>query len=176
MHQELEWIHHLSSAHQHWTLWFVWPQSNKPKASGWSLIDPSVAWIPLSPWVSITHSNGRRQTSGHSSYSCAYHKPGGEEEREKHTPGPSWLTGTTDPSILESYKSILFFPPTAGMGCFLNQAIVPQNTEYQWVQLIETYQEWQTWKKKISLYPLPLTVFFMHGHIEITSIYSIRKV
>lgn len=87
---------------------------------------------------SITHYNGRRQTSGHNSYSSAwsYCKPedgGGEGERGRGRPtlqGPSWLTGTTDPAILESHKSMLLPPPSTGMAYFLNKAIVSWNTKF----------------------------------------------
>lgn len=56
--------------------------SDLSQSEGFWLVftDPSVVWISLSSWGSITHSNGRKQTSGHCSYSLAwsYHKREGQ--------------------------------------------------------------------------------------------------
>lgn len=66
--------------------------SDLSQSEGFWLVftDPSVAWISLSSWGSITHSNGRRQTSGHCSYSLAwsYHKR--EGQRGSKRGGGGW--------------------------------------------------------------------------------------
>lgn len=95
MDQKLQWIHHLSSAHQHPVamIHMVSLTSARVKASGWLLTDSSVAWISLSSWGSITRSNASRQTSGHSSYSSAwsYHKPqGGRMRRGRRERTAGW--------------------------------------------------------------------------------------
>lgn len=138
MHQELECICRLSSAHQpllQWSVQFVWPQ---PVWVGWLVFtDPSVAWISLSSWGSITHSNGRRQTSGHCSYSLAwsYHKREGQRaSKQEGMEGGGALElkltdRTTDPVILESHEWMLFFP-LCWYGLLLSLAMSSQNTEY----------------------------------------------
>lgn len=165
LHQGMEWIHCLSSAHQHpvAVIRMGCLTSASAKASGWFLPDPFVAWISLSSWGSITHSNGSRQTSGHSSYSSAwsYHKPagggesrrrGGEGIREKDT----LELRLTDRNHWPSYTGVtrinVVFLPLCWYGLFLNLAIVSQNTEYcsvmvgptdrnpQWMGLIKGEQ------------------------------------
>lgn len=138
MYQGLERIHRLSSAHQHSVavIRMVCQRPDKPRASGGFLIDPSVAWISLSSRGSITHCNGRRQTSGDNSYSSAwsYHKPegGGEGKGERDTPRPKLTDRNHWPSYprVTQINVVLFFFPSAGMAYFLNQAIVSQNTKY----------------------------------------------
>lgn len=108
------------------------------KASGWFLTDLSVAWISLSSWGSITHSNGSRQTSGHSSYSRAwsYRKPevgGGPGEREgergeRHSRAQAdWQEPLTQ--LYWSHTNQCCFFPLCWYGLLLSPATVLQNTE-----------------------------------------------
>lgn len=132
--------------------------SDLSQSEGFWLVftDPSVAWISLSSWGSITHSNGRRQTSGHCSYSLAwsYHKR--EGERGSKQGGGGWggalelkLTDrTTDPVILESHEWMLFFP-LCWYGLLLSLAMSSQNTEYHsntgWIYRNCIWMEFDKW-------------------------------
>lgn len=117
-----------------WSVWFVNGQTNQGLQAGFSLtlLWPGFHFPPEAASPTVMGEDKQVEITAIVVPGATTNLREGERGRGRETlQGPSWLTGTTDPAILESHKSMLFFFfPSAGMAYFLNQAIVSQNTKY----------------------------------------------